>query len=330
MNTMRFDISTACQTRSDHASAAAPSCAGDSAPFSRVVPRSAFTLIEMLVTVAVVSVALSFSAFAFNKATEANILAQAKNAVLTYAKLARSYAIANQIETMLVVNPYNGRFEIWHLNPPSGGGPFDVFSSGSPPAPVTGPTNMDSYAFAPVLDSGARLPFDRNGRPLAIVNPIDFDDDLRRPFSGDTDQQLDNLTWAAFCFNRSGELVIRTRRIATRSYTLRDGSLRPASQRNRLIDETPDLAIFMDPSLSATDRFLVFGGPTGDTPITSTRGFVISEGPKLRQVVPATTETSSRVVGLWLSEALPDELYADFASTVILNRYSGEELTGDR
>ena len=299
---------------------------------------SGFTLIEMMVTIAIISVVLSFSAFAFRKATESNVLAQAKNAVLTYAKIARSYAIANQIETMMVVNPYNGRFELWHLNPPPGGGPFEALSPGSPPAPPFGPTNMDGYTFAPVFDSGARIPPDGRGRPLAAVHPIDFADPVnplnpggpvwRETVADSEERNIDNLTWATFCFDRSGELVIRTRRIATRSYTMRDGSQRAASERNRLIDESPDLAIFRDPSLNANERFLVYGGSSGDTPITSTRGFIISEAQKLRLAL-GNNPTPAQLVNSWLLETRPGGRYSDFASTVILNRCSGEELTGD-
>lgn len=289
---------------------------------ARSLRVAGFTLIEMLVTLAIISVVLTFSSFAFRKAAESNVLAQAKNAVLTYAKVARSYAVSNQIETMMVVNPYNGRFEIWHLNPPAGGGPFDPISSGVPPAPALGPTNMDGYAFAPVLDSGASLPTDKRGRPLAVVNPIDFNDDLRRPYIANTTANNDNLTWAAFCFDPTGELVIRTRRIATRSYTMRDGTPRPVAERNRLLDESPDLAL-----LGVAPFALVYGGPDGDTPITSTRGFVISEAQQMREVLGINPQPSE-IVTSWLNQTRPDGRYSDFASTVILNRFSGDILAG--
>lgn len=276
--------------------------------------RRAFTLIETIVTVGIISLLLGLSAYTFTRVRESNTLAQARNAVLTYAKIARSYAIANHVETMMVVNPFNGRFEIWYLNPPSGGGPFDPLSSGTLP-PFT-----DGYAFAPVLDSGARLPVDGRGQPLATVNPIDFDDNDRRPYLIHNDPNLDNLTWSAFCFDKSGKLVIRTRRIATRTYTQRDGTLRGVNDRNRLIDETPDLSVFfLGP--------MVMGGVNGDTPITSTVGFVISEAPKMRQALGPNPLTHE-LVNDWLMRTRPGGRYSDFASTVVLNRFSGAELVG--
>ncbi len=266
----------------------------------------------MLVSLIIVVILLSLSALAFRRITESNVLAQAKNAVLNYAKIARSYAIANRIETMMVVNPFNGRFEMWHLNPPADGGSFDELSAG------TAPPFTDGYAFAPVLDSGARLPLDGSGRPLAAVHPIDYGDDSLRPFISDTDQNMDNMTWAAMCFDASGELVIRTRRIATRTYTLRDGSLRPQAERNRLLDESPDLStLAVGP--------MVHGDPAGDTPITSTRGFVISDAAKMRAILGDTVSTGE-LVNNWLLQTRPGGLFHDFADTVVLNRFSGSEL----
>lgn len=295
----------------DLRSIASPSMRSNGRP-----PRRAFTLVEMLIVIAIISTLMSISTYAFSKARETNVLAQARNAVLTYAKLARSYAIANQIETMMVVNPFNGRFEIWHLNPPPGGGPWDPLSSGTA-IPFT-----DGYACAPVLDSGARLPVDANGRPLAVVHPIDFGDDETRPYLTDNDQNFDNNTWAAFCFDKTGKLVVRTRRIATRTYTLRDGTTRNAADRNRLIDESPDFTVFDVPPF-----VMVRGGASPDTPITSTLGFVISEGPKMRQVL-GPRPTSLDIVNNWLIQTRPGGRYADFADTVLLNRYTGDDLVG--
>lgn len=280
---------------------------------ARRLPRG-FTLVETLAAVGIVSLLVGISAYAFNRLRDSNILAQSRNAVLTYAKIARSYAIAHQIETMMVVNPRNGRFELWHLNPPYGGGPFDPLSSG------TSPPMSDGYAFAPVLDSGARLPIDRSGRPLAVVHPIDFADNDLRPFQVDSDANFDNLTWAAFCFDKSGKLVIRTRRIATRTYTLRNGAERNLNDRNRLLDESPDLSVRLFGPM-------VQGGDNGDTPITSTVGFVISERPKFRQVL-GPQPTTLELVNNWLMQTRPGGRHSDAASTVILNRFSGSELVG--
>jgi prepilin-type N-terminal cleavage/methylation domain-containing protein len=286
----------------------------------------AFTFIEMLVSVAIISILVTISALGFRRLAESNVLAQAKNAVLTYSKIARSYAIANHVETMLVVNPFNGRFEIWHANPPAIGGSFSLLSDG------TAPPLSDGYAYAPVLDSGARLPTDSRGRPLAAVHPIDYAEvPVTRPLMADAgERNMDNLSWAAFCFDKNGELVIRTRRIATRTYARRDASLRPApanpqtpGQRNRLIDETPDMAYFI-----ATPPIpMVVNGPDGDTPITSARGFIISDAIKMWQALGTTSISDpSIIVNGWLLQTRPGQPFRGFADTVVLNRYSGHEL----
>lgn len=288
--------------------------------------RRAFTLIEMLVSVAIISVLVTISALAFRKIAESNLLAQSKNAVLTYAKIARGYAVANHVETMMVVNPFNGRFEIWHANPAPLGGAWDPLSE----VPLT-----DGYAYAPVLDSGARLPTDARGRPLAAVHPIDYDavppppapPTPTRPQGADAaERNIDNFTWAAFCFDKNGELVTRTRRIATRTYTRRDGTARPlpnsAGGRNRLIDESPDLSVLTNPP-----GLMVTNGADGDTAITSARGFVISDAAKMHQVLgSAVIVDPSVLVTEWLLKTRPSQPYAGFADTVVLNRFSGHEL----
>lgn len=265
---------------------------------------------------AILTVLLSAGSFAFHSAQNSSVLAQARNALLTYASVARNYAVANHIETMLVVNPFNGRFEIWHLNPPVDGGIWDPSSGGDAATPLL----ADGYAFAPVLDASAALPLGSNGRPLAVVNPIDFNDPTYRPVAAGTDQELDNITWTAFCFDENGKLVIRTRRIATRTFRFRNGSPRPAAQRNRLDDESPDLGLLgVGPGILVDNQ---------DTAMTSTRGFVISQGLKMKAVV-GTQPTAANLVNLWLIETAPGRPYANFADRVVLDRFSGRELAGD-
>lgn len=271
-----------------------------------------FTLVEWLVTMAILSVLLTAGSFAFHTAQNSGVLTQAKNALLTYATVARNYAVANHIETMLVVNPFNGRFEIWHLNPPADGGVWDPTSGGDAVSPLL----ADGYAYTPVLDASAALPLGSNGRPLAAVHPIDF---TVRFGVGGTDQELDNLTWTAFCFDENGKLVIRTRRIATRTFRFRNGNLRPPADRNRLDDETPDLGLLTAPGILVDIQ---------DTAITSTRGFVISQWSKMKAVV-GTNPTAINLVTNWLIETAPGRPYANFADRVVLDRFSGRELAGD-
>ncbi|MBN2561188.1 MAG: prepilin-type N-terminal cleavage/methylation domain-containing protein [Phycisphaerae bacterium] len=276
---------------------------------ARGVPTG-FTLAEVLVGVVIVAILLSITGLAFRGLTESSVLAQARNAVVTYAQVARSYAMANHIETMLVVNSYNGRFEIWHLNPPPQGGRWDPLSSGdsSNPAELH---KTDGYMLAPVLDASARMPLDGDGRPAAVVNPIDYED---RPTTGsDADQDLDNLMWAAFCFDENGQLVIRTRRIATRRYFLDDGET-PNPNANRLEDGSPNLRL----------NPLVDGD---DTPITSTSGFVISDFSKMRSVLDEDYVTPQELAD-WLQQTRPGGRYEKAAATVVLNRFSGDQLGG--
>ncbi|MFQ5501467.1 MAG: Tfp pilus assembly protein FimT/FimU [Phycisphaerae bacterium] len=280
------------------------------------IQKSAFTLVELLVSVAIIGTLLAIGSFAFRNVREAGALALSKNAVVTFAHIARNYAVANQIETMLVVNPYNGRFEIWHLNPPQQGGPWDPASGGTF---GNDPRMTDGYAFAPILDHSAALPLDGNGKPLVAVHPIDYDDPLYRPLMPANEPNTDNLIWAAFCFDENGRLVTRTRRIATRSYHFRNGALRPVSTRNRLLDESPDLALRAVGALvDATD-----------TPITSTRGFVISERLRMDAVL-GTAPTPTQMVDNWLRQTRPGAQYAGFAETVLLDRFTGRELMGDQ
>ncbi len=274
-----------------------------------------FTLLEWVVAIVIISIMLAVGAFGFRRMQEQSVLAQSRNAVAIYANIARNYAVANHIETMLVVNPYNGRFELWRLDPPRQGGRWDPLSSGDASMPIL----ADGYAFVPLLDASAVLPRDGNGTPLAEVHPIDYDDPAYRPVSGGTEAELDNLTWAAFCFDENGKLVIRTRRIATRSYRFRNGLLRPAAQRNRLEDETPDLRLLASAVMVDVN----------DTPITSTRGFVITHR-NVREDVVGAAPNASGLVNQWLTETQPGAKFAQFADTVVLDRFSGQVQAGDQ
>ncbi len=291
-----------------------------SARLGGAMHRSAFTLVELMVVLTIIIILLGISAFAFRKVTDGTVLAQSRNMVATYAKIARAYAISNHIESMMVVNPFNGRFELWHMNPPYFGGPFDPLSTNAP----------DGYAFAPIFDSSARLPLDREGRPLAAVHPIDFADPLdpavpagpsyRLNTDDANDRNIDNLTWAAFCFDENGRLVVRTRRIATRTFTTRDGAPRIPSERNRLIDESPDLSVL------AVFPPTAQGVGLNDTAITSTRGFVISDATRLRFAAPDYNRNPFDLVTNWLLETLPGGRSTSFATTIVLNRFNGQEL----
>ena len=291
---------------------------------------SAFTLIELIVVVALMSILLGIVTLAFRSLTDGAVVEQARNTIITYARLARSYAMANEIETMMVVNPYNGHLELWHLNPSAQGGVWDPISSYDPSSQQFGnPRLADGYVFAAIFDSGARLPTS-GGVPKVAVHPIDFYDFsnpnqsaayLRPVFADSEGRNLDNLIWPAFCFDAGGRLVIRTRRIATRV------GLQPIA--NRLPDGRLDISFLRDPNIPPRERFLVRGGANGDTAITSTVGFVISDVSAMADVLPPNP-TPKELVDEWLVHTIPGQTGGtdaeSFSTTVILNRYSGHEL----
>ncbi|MCA9256814.1 MAG: prepilin-type N-terminal cleavage/methylation domain-containing protein [Phycisphaerales bacterium] len=280
-----------------------------------------FTLVELTVTLAIIVILLAVGSSALNGARRSSSIAQARNAILSYAGIARSYAIANQIETMFVINPYNGRFEIWHLNPPVNGGKWDPFSSGV----AAGET--DGYAFAPVLDADARLPYDGNGNPLVYVNPIDYQE---RPHTANTRQEYDNLIWTAICFDESGALVTRSRRIATQTYVNLAGTATGVPFPNRISSSldteisqanAPDMRL-LDPAFSAPPYVMV---SANDSLLTSARGFVISDRKAMESDI-GTTFTANELAGLngWLYKTRYDGEFRQFAEEVLLDRYSAE------
>ncbi len=309
--------------------------------------RSAFTLIELMVVISIIAVLSTIATLVFQSATDGALLAQAHNTLVSYARLARSYAIANQIETMLVVNPHNGRIELWHANAPVGGGTWDPTSRFDPTGANLPATNneawSDGYAFANVFDSGAQLAVDSSGKPRVAVHPIDFYDFVNNQptrgvsASATAEQNIDNLTWAALCFDASGNMVTRTRRIATRTYLLRDGTLRTNSGGvpNRLPDGQVDTTVLTNLSLTAPYRHVVLGGTPGDSPITSTQGFVISDADRMRRVL-GNNPAPADIVNLWLRHTLAARPGIDtaadvaanvseFADIVVFNRFSGQE-----
>lgn len=304
-----------------------------------------FTLIELLVTIAIVVIVLSVATLSFSRITQATALVTAANTITTQVAFARSYAINNQIETMLVVNPYNGRLEIWHLNPPPRGGPWDPYSRGdgtvntpNNPPPDYRPPYTNGYAFAPVLNASVALPLDSDGVPLVAVFPFDFDatigvggpplrvNSLSSP--SDTRQNRDNLNWVCLCFDPQGRLVQRARRIATRSkFDETYFGVVP----NRRDDGTPDTS-FQPPQLvaggSANDgnKYVV---DIRDTLLTSTNGFIVTDRRRMDQVLRMPSPTPQQLMDPnsgWLPRTRPGGDLASFAQTVLLNPWSGAEL----
>lgn len=292
--------------------------------------RRGFTLLELAVSLAIISVLLVAGSVAFTSIQRNRSVAQARNAIVSYAGIARSYAIANQIETMLVINPYNGRFEIWHLNPPVNGGPWDPVSGG------TAPPFSDGYAFAPVLDSDASLPTDGSGEPLVYVNPIDFQERYNAPITNAV-QKFDNLIWTALCFDETGALVVRSRRIATQTGVGLDGGLVPVTRQNRLRsnDDTsvkqaqaPNLML-LDPTMPGVVVPALV--TSADSLITSARGFVITERRVLESGGYGKSFTAANLANptdntALLMRTLPGGEFEQYSQRVLLDRYSAEPL----
>ena len=280
--------------------------------------RRAVTLVELTVSVAIIGILLTVSTFAFTNARDGSLQALTRNAITAYAKIARNYAITNDIETMLVINPYDGRFELWHLNPPVNGGAWDPLSSG------IAPPETDGYAFAPIFDSGASLPTDASGKPLAFVSPFDYQDvtptGIRyRPDTPFTVQNLDNLIWTAICFDENGKLVTRTRRIATRTQRLLDGSDR-VPPFNRLREKEYD----SPPNLSLRDNNLPMV-TVDDSLITSTRGIIISDRKAMESVI-GSNFLPIDLTQNWLDRTLAGGNFDKFAQLMVFDRQSGEPL----
>lgn len=285
--------------------------------------RRGFTLLELMIGIVIVSVLLAVGSVSFRAFQRDGAMALARNAIMTYASQARSYAIANQIETMLVINPYNGRFEMWHLNPPRHGGVWNPYSN-SP----TGP-NTDGYAFAPVLDDSARLPVDGNGNPLVVVNPLDYEERSQN----NTLQDFDNLMWTALCFDESGKLVTRVRRIATRTATFLDGTPNTSVASVNRIGLIGDDSKPHTPNLKMIDDGLALV-TVEDSLIKSTRGFVISDRRAMENVI-GRSFTPAQLAGPngWLQRTRPrqqlapqEPSYRSFTETVVLDRYSGQAM----
>jgi len=299
-----------------------------------------------MVVISIIAALAAITTVVFKSATDGALLAQAHNTIVSYARLARSYAISNQIETMLVVNPHNGRIELWHANAPAGGGTWDPTSRFDPSVGATvtnNPAWTEGYAFADVFDSGAQMAVDGSGRPRVAVHPIDFYDfvgnQMTRGASSTAtpEQNIDNLTWAALCFDPSGNLVTRTRRIATRSFLMRDGTTRWSAGGipNRLRDGQVDFSVKSNPSIAPNFQHVVLGGAQGDSPITSTTGFVLSDAERMRRVV-GNNPAPADLVNEWLRRTLAPRpgidtaldvsaSVSEFADIIVFNRFSGQE-----
>ena len=74
--------------------------------------RRAYTLIEVLVVTAIISILLVVAGVSWQQLSSRQIEAQAINTLVSYASVVRAYAIDNSIETILAVDP-NGTLRMY-------------------------------------------------------------------------------------------------------------------------------------------------------------------------------------------------------------------------
>ncbi len=133
---------------------------------------------------------------------DTNVEAKALNLLGSYLSVARSYAMANQIETVLTVEPNEGQIEIfawagWPTNDPNREG--DLIQPNW------------WYAYVPLVDETARLP--KRGKGLAVrIAPIDC---------FETSVDLEAFARFAVCFDPKGKLVVRDLTAVYAPYPLR-------------------------------------------------------------------------------------------------------------
>lgn len=80
----------------------------------------AFSLTEMIVVIGIIALLAGVATVSWKAATAQSVRSLAINTLTGYIGVARGYAMANRIETMLVINPFDGRLELWRANPPMG------------------------------------------------------------------------------------------------------------------------------------------------------------------------------------------------------------------
>jgi len=274
----------------------------------RPFARRGVTLPEMIVVVGLISALAVVVSLTTRTFRDGSITSLAQNTLNGYLRVARAYAIANQIETMLVVNPYDGRLELWRANPPRGqqrnppwylgnpffggwidhpddvdgnsdnffqwpdGGEWDIQSSGSVNAGALLPLRSlaNGYIQVSLLDSAARLPVDAKGVPLVLVSPLDF---AFRQGLTDSDNKrfaIDNLIWTAFCFDADGRMVSRVRRIDLneRGIPFAEQEYQPTPRRPVPVGGPNSSGYSVDAD-EFNDRY--------DTPLYTTVGYIVSE-----------------------------------------------------
>lgn len=293
--------------------------------------RGGFTLVELLVTIAIVVIVLGMATMTFRNLFNSNAVQTAVNTLTNAASIARTYAIENAVETLLVVNPHSGRLEIWHENPPAKGGAWDPMSRGT----GAGNTGTDGFAYANVLDSSVTLPLDASRQPLVVVHPIDYRNPIdtsgsfMRPNAptfppGGPPTSQDNLNWVALCFDTQGRLVQRLRRFATRveavpnSYQDSRGALSNRRPAPPVDDASPDVSRLTSPNRNPNFDYAV---DSRDSLIATCLGFVASDARAYREIQLKGAVGQGRAIDVWnwLDETQPGRKYQQYSKWVMLS-----------
>jgi len=155
--------------------------------------RRGFTLIELVVAVAIIALLLISVGAAWRSITESSVELKAINTISAYAAVARTYAMRHQLETVLTIDPRTGQLDLFV---------WDTAGEAS--------TSNIRYVHAPVLDDAARIP--NRGDPNRPDNlyvrivPIDYDD---CKYAGGDPRMGTNLARLTLCFDAHGRLIKR-------------------------------------------------------------------------------------------------------------------------
>ena len=177
-------------------------------------PRRArgFTLVEMLVTLALVAILAGMSAMALNRMKTRGSFASATGDFLATLRTARAEAFARGNATVVVVDPSAGRW--WSVEDVNGD--FSL-ASFNPAAPAPAPDRLiysgqlpAGTSFGPQSGWGSALPPPWSGIPTGYVNIVLADGGSGgfADISADGGSSAPNYKYCSFCDTSSGRGAI--------------------------------------------------------------------------------------------------------------------------